>query len=193
MIADGLSLVHQPMLTSLPAWAVEPVRREFHRRCELFASYAETAEVMPLQDALRRVELEMQRRGQVAPEYVIPALMEAGLGCAWVKDRPPSQRAYVGHAPELRALQDAMHRVGAVPYRRLDYCMVLGQSHTLSLGGEVIATEDEGLILALYGFTLEPSLVTFDVLRGALAKLTDPTKVIGAGPVAAWVRAQVQK
>jgi hypothetical protein len=86
-----------------------------------------------------------------------------------------------------------MHRAGAVPYRRLDYSTVRGQLHTVSLGGEVIATEDEGVLLALHGFNLEPSLVTFDVLRGALAKLTDPTKVIGAGPVAAWVRAQVKQ
>jgi hypothetical protein len=86
-----------------------------------------------------------------------------------------------------------MFRAGAVPYLRLDYSAIRGQLHTIAIGGEVIATEDEPLLNALHGFFYGPSVTTFDVLRGALAKLTSPTQVVGAGPVAHWVRGQVKQ
>jgi hypothetical protein len=192
VIADGLSLVQSPMLTSLPAWTVEPVRREFHRRCELFASYAETAEVMPLQDALRRVEMELQRRGKVPPENVIPALMEAGLSCAWVEDRPPGEVPFIGHAPALKTLISALTRAGAIPYVRLQASFNAEGLHKLAVGGELVSCEKYDLIITLHGFVTHPGAVSFDVLLGAIARVTNPAEIIGDGPIASWCREQIK-
>ncbi len=192
VIADGLSLVHSPMLTSLPAWAVEHVRREFRRRCELFASYAEAAESMALQDALWRVDLEMQRRGKVAPENLLPALMEAGLSCSWVEDRPPGEVPFVGLAPALRALVDAMGRAGLVPYVRLDADFDGNGPHKLSLGGEVLICEKYDTLNAVHSFVTRPSAMSFDFLLGALARVTNPAEIIGHGPIASWCREQIK-
>lgn len=143
-----------------------------------------------LEDALWRVEQELQRRGEVAPEQVIPRLMEAGLPCQWVKDRPPGQRAYAGHNPDLRTLQDAIHRAGAVPYIRLDDG---GYSEddppaSLHLGWEVVQSEARTIINALHGFVLSPGPHTFDVLIGYLHG--SRVDIIGGGPVASWCRAR---
>ena len=188
VIVDGLCQVHSPLMDKVPAWAVVAVDAELVRRSEAFASLAGTSKTLALGNAIAVVEEELVKRGAVYPERVIPALMEAGMPCQWVKDRPLAPRSYAGHNPDLRALQDAIHSAGATPYILLDpscYDDNLPPS-SLHLGWEVITCESRPIITAIYYFVIAPGPQTFDVLIGYLRD--SRSKILGDGPVAAWCR-----
>jgi len=189
VIVDGLCQVHTPLMEKIPAWAVRAVDRELIRRSEGFASLAGVSKTLALGDAIAVVEEELVKRGPVYPERALPALMEAGLSCRWVKDRPCGQQAYAGCSPDLRALQDAIHRAGATPYIRLDPGGY-GEDDppaSLHLGWEVVRSESRPIINALHGFVINPGPHTFDVLIGYLRG--SRMEILGDGPVAAWARA----
>ncbi len=193
VIVDGLSLVSSPMMKNVPAWARGAVDAELVRRAEGLASLAGASKALALGDAIAVVEEELVKRGPVYPERALPALMEAGLSCRWVKDRPCGQQAYAGCSPDLRALQDAIHRAGATPYIRLDEGGY-GEDDppaSLHLGWEVVRSKSRPIINALHGFVINPGPHTFDVLIGYLRG--SRMEILGDGPVAAWARAQVQK
>lgn len=189
VIVDGLSLISSPMMENVPAWARDAVDRELVRRAEGLASLAGASKALALGDAIAVVEEELVKRGPVYPERAIPALMELGLSCSWVKDRPCGQRAYAGCSPDLRALQDAIHRAGATPYIRLDEGGYDEDDPpaSLHLGWEVVRSESRPIINALHGFVINPGPHTFDVLIGYLRG--SRMEILGDGPVAAWARA----
>lgn len=193
VIVDGLCQVHSPLMDKVPAWAVVAVDAELVRRSEAFASLAGTSKTLALGNAIAVIEEELVKRGAVYPEQVIPALMEAGLSCQWVKERPGPLRSYAGHNPDLRALQDAIYSAGAAPYVLLDpsgYDDDLSPS-SLQLGWEVITCESRPIINTLYYFFIAPGPQTFDVLIGYLKG--SRAQILGDGPVAAWCRQHVKK
>ena len=188
-ICDGIASIPNPLMDQTPAWARAAVDHELAMRAEYFASLAGTSKALALSNAIAAVEEELVRRGPTSPEYIIPALMEAGLSCRWVKDRPCGQQAYAGCSPDLRALQDAIHRAGATPYIRLDPGGY-GEDDppaSLHLGWEVVRSESRPIINALHGFVINPGPHTFDVLIGYLRG--SRMEILGDGPVAAWARA----
>lgn len=191
-ICDGIASIPNPLMDQTPAWARAAVDHELAMRAEYFASLAGTSKALALSNAIAAVEEELVRRGATSPEYVIPALMEAGLSCSWVKDRPPGEVPFVGCAPALRALVYALGRAGAVPYVHLEASFDGDGPHKLSVGGEVVACEKYDLITSLHGFVTRPSAQSFDFLLGALARIENPAEIIGDGPIASWCREQIK-
>lgn len=198
IIADYLSQTAGVELERFPAWCRDGVARELAKRAEALASLAGTSRTLSLGDALAAVEDELQRRGKVAPERVVERLLEAGMPCQWVEERPPRQWSYAGGNPDLRALQDAILGAGALPYIHVDYGWSEGgewrdsREPRLYLGWEVIICTDTYTLSSLYDFAINPGPTTFDVLMGSLAS-TDPAAIVGAGPVAAWCRSRARK
>lgn len=191
-ICDGIASIPNPLMDQTPAWARAAVDHELAMRAEYFASLAGTSKALALSNAIAAVEEELVRRGATSPEYTIPTLMEIGLSCQWVKERPPGEVPFIGHAPALKALVYALGRAGAVPYVHLEANFNAEGPHKLSVGGEVLSSEKYDLIVNLHGFVTHPSAVSFDVLLGALGRIKNPAEIIGDGPIASWCREQIK-